>query len=396
MGKKNKFEKLGVNEEYYLTHNEQNPKEKKEKKKLFSSIGKKAKTVAKAIELDTENVPEKKYEPKKFFFTRTKVVYTENDQTEPSVLEEPSKAPFVLCLCVAVLLIICSVVTSSNLFASIGKKTAFWLIAAFSVLCYIVPSAVYIVSKKERRHAYYFKSFSGSFVPIMTAGLLFCICVCALQRYFIAYTFSYSVPQTQGYDGITSALLLGALMPAICEELLTRGILQHEFSRYGGGITGIIVSALVFSIIHFDLQYFMIYLTAGLVLGTVTHITGSVFPAMIIHFLNNTITILLSDKMVFVATERIGGRFLMIILAVLSFMFLIILLQMIEKLCIKRAVLYTNEDESDAKKPSFDETALLYSASGKTYRRFLKVLLDKRMLALYLVFVVTVIIKLVF
>ena len=85
----------------------------------------------------------------------------------------------------------------------------------------------------------------------------------------------------------------------------------------------------------------------------------------------------------------------MIILASLSFMFLIILLQMIEKLCIKRSVAYTNADDGVKSKRS-NETSLFYSVHGKTYRRFVNVLVDKRMLALYLVFLVTVIIKLIF
>lgn len=398
MAKRKKFEKLQKNENYYLLHEEE--AEENKSNGFLGFLKKKTDSAAEKITDTASTVPEKITPSKKFSFTKTKkVIYS--DTKETSELCVPDKGPFVLILCVTALLIISSIVTSSNLFASVGRKAAAILIAIFSIINYILPIAVYILSSKKRLGLYYAKPFSPGTLPIMAVGLGLVVCLCALQKYFIAYTFSYSVPAGTTADNIFTAILIGALLPAVCEELFVHGIIQYELSSYGGGITGIFISALIFAIIHFDLQYFLIYFTAGLIFGVITHITGSVFPAMILHFLNNTLTILFSDKMVFVATERIGGNFLMIVLTALSFMFLIILLQMIEKLCIKKAIFYTNKDDIEnpdgiySSKPAISYTQFFFARQGKTPTRFINVLKDKRMLICFALFAVVVILKLI-
>ena len=46
-----------------------------------------------------------------------------------------------------------------------------------------------------------------------------------------------------------------AVLPALCEEFVYRGILCREYER-GGVLRAVIVSALFFALLHFNLGYF--------------------------------------------------------------------------------------------------------------------------------------------
>lgn len=389
MAKRNKFEKLGKNDSYFENHPEET-QGKKENGGLWHRVGKK--TAEGVFGSTPENVPEKERVPSRFTFTRSKqkVMYTDEPEIE---IPKPDKAPFILVLVCMALLLLGSALLTSDLMAGISSTGATLAVVGVSVAAYVIPVIVYILSSKSRMKFYNIKGFSASSVPIIAASLGVLLCAVALQKYFIAYTFSYSVPVVTSSQGVGIALVVSALVPALCEELLIRGVVQYEITKYAGGISGVVAGALLFGFIHFDLQYFMIYFTSGIILGLLTHITHSVFPAMIVHFLNNTFSVLLSDRLAFVATERIGGSFLMIVLAVFGFVVLLILLQMIEKLCAKRAVTYAARKEENAEN---DEAYYFVAKDKGTLSRFGKVLVSPYMLACLGLFAVVVICKLNF
>jgi hypothetical protein len=203
-------------------------------------------------------------------------------------------------------------------------------------------------------------------------------------------------------QNLAVAIATGALVPAVCEEIFVRGVLQYEISKYGGGVTGIVICALVFGIMHFDARYFVMYLSVGLILGVLTHVTHSVFPAMIVHFLNNTISYLISDKLSFIALWRISGTLFMIILAVLCFIFLIFMLRRIEIISLRRSNAiaiadtkndYESEEESDSAKPETDPARLFTATDKRTPSRFFKVMVSPYVIAAAAVFLIAVLVK---
>jgi len=78
-----------------------------------------------------------------------------------------------------------------------------------------------------------------------------------------------------------------AVLPAVCEELAFRGVLLHGLGRYLRPVPLALVTGLIFGLFHVSL--FRIFPTAylGVVLAAVTLLTGSIFPAMLWHALNN-------------------------------------------------------------------------------------------------------------
>ncbi|MGE5678298.1 MAG: type II CAAX prenyl endopeptidase Rce1 family protein [Pseudomonadota bacterium] len=78
----------------------------------------------------------------------------------------------------------------------------------------------------------------------------------------------------------------------ICEELLFRGFMLRAYERFGMW-TGIIITALLFSILHLNIQNMIAPFFLGIILGFVVYKTDSIFAGMLGHFINNGISVTL-------------------------------------------------------------------------------------------------------
>jgi len=97
----------------------------------------------------------------------------------------------------------------------------------------------------------------------------------------------------QGETGFTTQLILMvALTPALCEELLFRGYVQSRLTRAFPPVMGILFSSLAFAAFHMDPVHVIAVVPLGLFLGWLTWQSGSLFPAMLAHFGNNLVSVL--------------------------------------------------------------------------------------------------------
>ncbi|MGI9432435.1 MAG: CPBP family intramembrane glutamic endopeptidase [Myxococcota bacterium] len=83
------------------------------------------------------------------------------------------------------------------------------------------------------------------------------------------------------------------LAPAIGEELLFRGLIQQTARHWVAPGTAVLISALAFGILHFDLAQSSAAFLMGLYLGIAVERSGSLFVAMVAHGLNNTLGVVL-------------------------------------------------------------------------------------------------------
>jgi membrane protease YdiL (CAAX protease family) len=90
-------------------------------------------------------------------------------------------------------------------------------------------------------------------------------------------------------DALVSLLVI-AVLPGFCEELLMRGVLLSSLARSIGPASAVAAAALLFAIIHFDAYRFLFTLAVGLVLGAARQITGSLWPPVLAHLTLNGIT----------------------------------------------------------------------------------------------------------
>jgi hypothetical protein len=87
--------------------------------------------------------------------------------------------------------------------------------------------------------------------------------------------------------GLLLNLLIIALIPAVGEELTFRGVLQQGLTRKMNPHAAIILSAAIFSFIHFQFYGFLPRMFLGILLGYMFYITGSLWTSIAMHFVNN-------------------------------------------------------------------------------------------------------------
>lgn len=87
------------------------------------------------------------------------------------------------------------------------------------------------------------------------------------------------------------AILILGLLPAICEELIFRGLIMQGYKEFSKK-TIVFVTAFLFMIMHLNIEQTIYQFVLGMVLCCVVLITGSLLSSIILHFVNN-VTILI-------------------------------------------------------------------------------------------------------
>ncbi len=88
------------------------------------------------------------------------------------------------------------------------------------------------------------------------------------------------------------AVLLFAVSPAICEELLWRGVLQGELEKQRRPLRTVLIVGLFFGLFHLSIYRLVTTGVTGAVLALVRLRTGSIFPCMLFHAAFNAILLL--------------------------------------------------------------------------------------------------------
>ena len=86
-------------------------------------------------------------------------------------------------------------------------------------------------------------------------------------------------------------LILIAVLPALGEELLFRGILQRQLMRRMQPLVAILVTGALFSFFHFQMDGFLPRWLLGMLLGWLYWRTGNFWVPVLCHFFNNGIQV---------------------------------------------------------------------------------------------------------
>ncbi len=87
--------------------------------------------------------------------------------------------------------------------------------------------------------------------------------------------------------------LFVAIIPAILEEVAIRGVLLQPLRRFGDGFA-IVVSAVIFSLLHGNMVQVPYTVVAGIYFGYIAVATGSIWPSIILHFFNNFYSVMIT------------------------------------------------------------------------------------------------------
>lgn len=103
----------------------------------------------------------------------------------------------------------------------------------------------------------------------------------------------FTLEEIIGGTSLPCVLVVIAVLPAICEEIVFRGFilrgLKNNISsrKLSRSVIAVGLCALMFAVLHMDPIRFLSTLLAGIVLSYVGYITGSLVIPMVMHFFNN-------------------------------------------------------------------------------------------------------------
>ena len=93
--------------------------------------------------------------------------------------------------------------------------------------------------------------------------------------------------------GILTAFCRVAVVAAVVEELAFRGVIMQNLRPFGDSFA-IVMSAIVFAFMHGNLVQAPFALIAGCALGYIAIKTGSLWTSIVVHALNNSISLIIS------------------------------------------------------------------------------------------------------
>jgi len=98
--------------------------------------------------------------------------------------------------------------------------------------------------------------------------------------------------KASGPADIAVNVLVIALLPALCEEICFRGVLQRIIINIcRNPWVGIIVTSALFSALHLQFQGFLPRMFLGMILGALYWYSGSLWTSILAHFINNAVQV---------------------------------------------------------------------------------------------------------
>ena len=184
-----------------------------------------------------------------------------------------------------------AIITNTTAYLAFDVITSIISLGLPFVLAYFLMKKKQIVTKlpyQKPSDAKSSKFLTMLAIPTMVFSSIIINVISSIIQSFMGITFSDNMLDN---DIITlpSMIMLSisvAVIPAVIEEFAIRGVVMQPLRRYGDKFA-IIVSALFFSLLHGNMLQIPYTFAGGLILGYLMVKTKSMWPPMILHFVNN-------------------------------------------------------------------------------------------------------------
>lgn len=137
-------------------------------------------------------------------------------------------------------------------------------------------------------------------LPFLFFGIGFCafanIATSYASAIFEGFGIEYEVDfgdNPRGLFGFMLTFIATAVVPALIEEFACRGIVLGILRKYGDGFA-IVSSSIVFGIMHGNFEQIPFAIIVGLILGYIYVKTSSIWICVIVHAINNAISVIFS------------------------------------------------------------------------------------------------------
>lgn len=178
----------------------------------------------------------------------------------------------------------------------------FYLIVAFNQLFIILlPALIFIYREKQNTIGFFkIKSISISEALIIILMAIASSFIAAALNSIVIYFMEKigpveidTIPIAKNPKEFWLQIFVIALLPAVCEEFLFRGIIFNSFKGLGVKMS-IVVSSFYFALIHFDIRNFLGPFFLGILIAWYCYRTGSIIAGSLAHFTNNFLSVLIS------------------------------------------------------------------------------------------------------
>lgn len=202
-------------------------------------------------------------------------------------------APALLVLSTYLLLLISRLLDTLVL----GREDEYLSVILLQILIFLIPGLIFCkLQGNDFTARLHLRLFRPSDALLLISALLTMIAGCLLigaftgglnstQDAFVLYD-TFSADSDSSAGAVLYRLLAYAALPALCEELIYRGILGAALEERGT-LCLVAFSSLYFGMLHFRPALLPVYMFAGVVLCLVMFITRSLIAAMTVHFLYN-------------------------------------------------------------------------------------------------------------
>ena len=252
-------------------------------------------------------------------------------------IKKPAFTAPLLMLTVSILSVLSAVVMSKLSFKSSDELFLSYIIT--EILVFVLPGILY-VKLKPRGYTADLNLISFGFSALPLILLTFCAMVFGGVLMSLLYMRFPAIGADGGLTEQALALTQGdyitdvkdviyvslalAVIPAVCEEFIFRGVLLREYREYGM-LPSVLITSVLFAFLHFDLSLFPYYFLAGMALGVVAYATRSTVASMILHLLFNLFSLFV-QPLVFNFISLAAGTTLVFYLSTVFFLLFFMLL----------------------------------------------------------------------
>lgn len=218
------------------------------------------------------------------------------------------KTIFIIYLSILFAFVAVRVCAGFGLFAKLGNALIIDIVSSVIIqigLLFLLPFGLYMLFQK-RKPKQVFKDFG--FKKLNFKAILICFAIGVLVfviNIFIASFFNMILNYV-GYSSGTSSsgvatrytivnflveIVTVAILPAFFEEFVHRGLLLKGTADTIGYKKAIIISSVLFGLMHLNIQQFFYATILGILMGFLVAMTRSIWPSIIIHFCNNFLNV---------------------------------------------------------------------------------------------------------
>lgn len=176
------------------------------------------------------------------------------------------------------------------------RDNAYLSMIILQLLIFILPGVFYCMLRGVSGERIKLKFISPGKIWFVIACFGVLVFGCTLINTAVFYIFGgesqdslYNLFAPQGGDRLVNlvyTVIALAIVPAVTEEFIFRGIMLSEYSEYGVH-TAVFMSGIMFAMLHFNIAMLPTYFFCGVVAAYAVYVTQSLWAGMMLHFLNN-------------------------------------------------------------------------------------------------------------